>query len=158
MELIYYKTMPEVYREKPFKPDKFKKNLGARKVLDLGEEEHMVFQIAREYLDSINNLILRIVYLIVHSNDEACSRLTRFSDILSLQFIREDRYLVAKTVRHMYKTASYKFHDRGSVMHSDDGMYQRLASQFTITHQISKYISRIETIQLIDETKKNIDN
>ena len=28
LELIYYKTMPEEFREKPFKPDRLRANLG----------------------------------------------------------------------------------------------------------------------------------
>lgn len=39
LELIYYKTMPEEFREKPFKPDRMRANLGCER--DLTSEHHM---------------------------------------------------------------------------------------------------------------------
>jgi hypothetical protein len=35
--------MPDFYREKAFKPDRFRKNQGNAKVLERGEEEDLVF-------------------------------------------------------------------------------------------------------------------
>lgn len=112
----------------------------------------LVYQIAREHLDPVNELILQVLYLMVHDNDEACSRLTRFTDTLALQWLRADRRMVKKLVRHVYKTASYLFNDRGSVMHTDEGLYQRLPSQFTITHLITKWMGKIDSIAHIDES------
>ena len=35
--------MPEPYREKAFKPDRFRKNEGIEKDLPMGEQEHAAF-------------------------------------------------------------------------------------------------------------------
>ena len=43
LELIYYKTMPELYREKAFKPDRFRKNQGLEKILINGDNENVAF-------------------------------------------------------------------------------------------------------------------
>ena len=41
LELIYYKTMPEEFREKAFKPDNLRANLGLEKVLE--SEQHACY-------------------------------------------------------------------------------------------------------------------
>lgn len=101
--------MPEQFRDKPFKPDRLRKPQGLNKVLEEGEEKNLAYQIARDHLDPLNDKILRVINVMVHENEEACSRFTRFSELLILQFLRADKKLVGKLSRHIIKTASYHF-------------------------------------------------
>ena len=73
-------------------------------------------------MDPLNNHLLRLLYELIHDHAEACSRLTRFSEILAIQFYREQRKLVVKILKHMYKTADYLFKDRASVIHTEQGL------------------------------------
>jgi hypothetical protein len=57
----------------------------------------------------------------------------------------------------MYKTAGYFFNDRASVMHTDQGLQQHLPHSFTVTHQISKWMGKIESVMYMDAAKSNID-
>lgn len=84
LELIYYKTMPEEFREKPFKPDYLKAHLGQDSKLE--SDDHVAFQIARENLDHLNAEILEIIYLMITDDEINSERLTQFVDILKLQF------------------------------------------------------------------------
>lgn len=74
LELIYYKTMPEEFREKPFKPDRLRANLGLED--QLHDDRHIGFQIAREHLDGLSHEILSIMYLLIRDNENNSERLT----------------------------------------------------------------------------------
>ena len=89
LELIYYKTMPEEFREKPFKPDRMRANLGCER--DLTSEHHMGHQIARERLDELNSDILGVIYLMIRDNEQNSEHLTQFVDILKVQLLRGDK-------------------------------------------------------------------
>ena len=65
MELIYYKTMPEEFREKPFKPERYRQYKSSELKAPLTQQEHLAFTIAREHLDRANEMILEIIYLLV---------------------------------------------------------------------------------------------
>ena len=120
LELIYYKQMPEEYREKPFKPDRLRANLGLEQNLE--GDQHICYQIAREKLDALNQEILETIYLLVRNNDENCERLTQFSDILKLQLLRSEKSFVSRLICHMYKMATFIFNDRSSVLLSENGI------------------------------------
>ena len=91
LELIYYKTMPEEFREKPFKPDFLRADLGA---VDLMLDNHTAHKISRDLLDGLNMQILEILYLMIHDNEANSERLTQFVDILKLQLLRMNKTLV----------------------------------------------------------------
>ena len=84
LELIYYKTVPPEYRSKPFQPERFLKF----KVFDLSSENYLCYQIAKDHLDTLNLLLLNTLYLIIKKNQPNCERVTKFTDILFLQFRR----------------------------------------------------------------------
>ena len=129
LELIYYKTMPEEFREKPFKPDYLRANLGLEPNLE--SDLHVAFQIARENLDNLNREILEVLYLMIRDDEVNSERLTQFVDILKMQFLRMDKQFVGKIFCQMYKLAKFIFNDRASVILSSNGINQNLPSQFT---------------------------
>ena len=51
----------------------------------------------------------------------------------------------------MYKMSEYLFNDRASVLHSEDGICQRLPGQFTFSHQITKWTNKLETVEYHDD-------
>ena len=156
LELIYYKTMPEEYREKAFKPDRLRANLGLEQ--NLADDQHLGHQIARERLDELNDDILHILYLMIRDNEENSERLTQFIDILKIQFLRADKGLVLKIVCHMYKMSRYIFDDRASVLLSENGINQTLPLSFTATNQIDKWLNLLETITWRTPAEQNVTN
>jgi len=59
--------MPEEFRERAFKPDRYRvATKQARKVLK--NEEHTAYQIARDHLDELNAELLEVVYLLIKDN------------------------------------------------------------------------------------------
>ena len=126
LELIYYKTIPEEYREKAYKPDKLRHDYHDRLT-----EDHEGFHTARILLDDLNHLILEILLLLIKENVENSDRLTRYNATLKNQFLRADQDLVLKLICHMYKTAEFIFNDRSSVFLSYRGINQYIPEQFT---------------------------
>ena len=54
--------------------------------------------------------------------------------------------------------SDYLFNDRASVLHSEEGICQRLPSLFTFTHQITKWTNKIETVEYQDDEVNNLFN
>ena len=121
--------MPEEFREKPFKPDRLRANLGLEP--DLENENHMAYQIAREKLDVLNKEILETLYWLIQNNEGNCERMTQFTNILKIQLLRSNKNFVCKTICHMYKMAKYIFYDRASILISHNGINQKLPREFT---------------------------
>lgn len=131
LELIYLKTVPPEYREKPFKSDR----LIVNKVFDFASDRFMAYVIARDHIDSIFSLILKINYLIVKEN---CERMTRFVDILLISLRRQsnekDNNLIVKLFCHLYKMSEYIYYERSAFISSVEGIEQNLSENFTNTH------------------------
>ena len=131
LELIYFKTVPPEYREKPFKPDR----LIVNKVFDFASDRFIAYVIARDHIDSIFSLILKINYLIVKEN---CERMTRFVDILLISLRRQsnekDNNLIVKLFCHLYKMSEYIYYERSAFISSVEGIEQNLSENFTNTH------------------------
>jgi hypothetical protein len=72
VELVYYKTVPPEFRNKPFKPDRLLK----QKVFDLSHESYLAYQIAKDHLDELNLVLLRTVMLIIRQNSQNCDRIS----------------------------------------------------------------------------------
>lgn len=120
LELIYFKTMPDEFREKPFKPDRLRANLGLAHRLE--HASNAGHQVARDGLTELNREILGVLYLMIRNHEENSERLTQFVDVLRVQFRRQDKSLVLKIICHMYKMARYIFNDRASVLLSESGV------------------------------------
>ena len=112
--------MPEEFREKAFKPDRLRANLGLEEKLE--HDAHVGHQIAREKLDDLNLEILEVIYFMIRHNEENSERLTQFVDILKIQLLRSDKTFVSKIICHMYKNSRYVFNDRASVLLSQNGI------------------------------------
>ena len=98
----------------------------------------MAYVIARDHIDSIFSLILKIIYLIVKDNKENCERMTRFVDILFISLRRQsnekDNNLIVKLFCHLYKMSDYIYYDRSAIISSVEGIEQNLNENFTNTH------------------------
>lgn len=137
VELVYYKTVPPEFRNKPFKPDRLLK----QKVFDLSHESYLAYQIAKDHLDELNLMLLRTVMLIIRQNSQSCDRISKFVDTLFLQFRRQpnpfelktDGELSTKILAHMYKYASFLYDDRASVIKSQEGINQMMPKTITKT-------------------------
>lgn len=91
----------------------------------------------------------------IKNNKPNCERISKHADILFRQFRRqpnpqeneEESIIVAKIFAHMYKTADYIFNDRAAIIKSAEGIYQNLPEMFTNLHQVTRWLSLLETIQ-----------
>jgi len=137
IELIYYKTVPPEFRNKPFKPDRLLKH----KIFDLSHESYLVYQIAKDHLDELNLLILKALLLLIKFNPSNSERVTRFVDTLFVQFRRQpnpfeesiESELVKKIFCHMYKCANFIYYDRTSIVKSEEGINQNMPEKLTKT-------------------------
>ena len=84
IELIYYKTVPPEFRNKPFKPDRFLKH----KIFDISHESFLMYQIAKDHLDDLNLLLLKTIMLLIRYNPINCESLSKYADVLFNQFRR----------------------------------------------------------------------
>ena len=78
LELIYYKTVPPEFREKPFKPD----HLRAQQIFFIDTDDQISYIIAKDHLDTLVLKVLRVLHLLIQNNRLCCEAATRHVDIL----------------------------------------------------------------------------
>eukprot|EP00347_Sterkiella_histriomuscorum_P002968 403366109 len=107
IELIYYKTVSPIQREKPFDKKKTQPIIDDKSK----NKEESVYEIANEHLHSVQELQLRIIYQLIKSNVNNSNIVTQFDDVFFSQLKRHETKIISKIFAETYKRAQYILSD-----------------------------------------------
>lgn len=126
LELIYYKSST---------PDERDRDLLDIEIEVNDNHEESPEKIASEMLDPLAEKILRLLYLMIKTNQANAEKLTKYDQVIFMMLTRYDAKLVSKIFKETYK--------RAKTIHGEHG-------QGGYGNVMQKWVDRLESIRYMD--------